>query len=105
MVERICFTFALKPGTEDEYKRRHDEIWPELVAAIQAAGIRNYTLFHRGLQITAYAECHPDAATAFGKVGASDVNLRWATWFEEVIEQLTDEDGNLFRADEVWHLD
>jgi L-rhamnose mutarotase len=104
-MERICFTFEIKPGTEDEYKRRHDEIWPELVEAIREAGIRNYTLFRRGLRITAYAECHPDAATAFGKVGATDVNRRWATWFEDVIERLTDEQGNLFGADEVWHLD
>jgi L-rhamnose mutarotase len=104
-MERICFTFAIKPGTEEEYKRRHDEIWPELVEAIREAGIRNYTLFRRGLQITAYAECHPDAATAFGKVGATDANKRWATWLEDVIEQLTDEQGKLFRADEVWHQD
>ncbi len=104
-MERICFTFALKPGTEEEYKRRHDEIWPELVEEIQAAGIRNYSLFRRGLQITAYAECHPDAATSFGKVGASEANVRWAKWFDDVIERLTDEQGNLFRADEVWHLD
>lgn len=104
-MERICFSFEIKPGTEDEYKRRHDEIWPELVEAIEQAGIRNYTLFRRGLQITAYAECHPDAATAFGKIAATDANARWATWFEEVIVKLTDEQGNLFRSDEVWHLD
>jgi L-rhamnose mutarotase len=76
-----------------------------MIEAIQKAGIRNYSLFRRGLQVTAYAECHPDAATAFGKIGASDVNARWAAWFEDVIEQLTDEQGELFRADEVWHLD
>jgi L-rhamnose mutarotase len=104
-MERICFTFAIKPGTEDEYKRRHDEIWPELVEAIRESGIRNYTLFRRGLEITAYAECHPDAATAFGKVAATEVNGRWAAWFEDVIEQLTDEHGDLFRAEEVWHQD
>ena len=37
-VERICFTFELRPGTEEEYKRRHYEIWPKLVEAILAAG-------------------------------------------------------------------
>ena len=104
-MERICFTFAIKPGTEDEYKRRHDEIWPELVEAIRESGIRNYTLFRRGLEITAYAECHPDAATAFGKVATTDANVRWAAWFEDVIEHLTDEHGDLFRSEEVWHQD
>jgi L-rhamnose mutarotase len=104
-MERICFTFELRPGTEDEYKRRHDEIWLELVEAIQEAGIRNYSLFRRGSQVIAYAECHPDVTTAFGKIGATDVNRRWAEWFEDVIVALTDDQGNLLRADEVWHLD
>jgi L-rhamnose mutarotase len=104
-MERICFTFEIYPGKEAEYKRRHDEIWPELVTAIQDAGIKNYNLFRRGAQIIAYAECHPDVATAFGKVGATEVNARWARWFEDVIVKLADDQGNLFRAEEVWHLD
>jgi L-rhamnose mutarotase len=104
-MERFCFTFRLRPGMEDEYKRRHDEIWPELVDALKAAGVSNYTLFRRNSEVYAYCECEPDAATAFGKVGATDVNRRWAEWFEDTIEALTDEDGNLFQAHEVWHLD
>ena len=104
-MERVCFTFQIKPGSEDEYKRRHDEIWPELVVAIRESGFTNYTLFRRGVQVIAYAECVPDVATAFGKIGSYDVNARWSAWFEDVIEQLTDEDGQMFFAPEVWHLD
>ncbi len=104
-MERVCFTFELRPGTEAEYKRRHDEIWPELVEAIRDAGFRNYSLFRRGTQVIGYVECHPDAATAFEKIGATEVNTRWSEWFEDVIVELVDDQGNLFRADEVWHLD
>ena len=104
-MERVCFTFEIYPGQEAEYKKRHDEIWPELVTAIQEAGFRNYSLFRRDQTIVAYVECHPDAATAFAKIGAHEANVRWATWFEDVIVSLTDENGELFRLDEVWHLD
>ena len=104
-MERLCFTFEIRPGTEDEYKKRHDEIWPELVDAIKDAGLENYSLFRRGTTIIAYVECHPDAATVFAKLGPTDVNARWSNWFEDVILSLTDEDGNLFTAQEVWHLD
>jgi L-rhamnose mutarotase len=104
-VERICFTFQLRPGREDEYRRRHDEIWPELVEAIREAGFRNYSLFRRGTQVIAYAECYPDVATAFAKVEATEVDRRWSEWFEDVIVELVDDDGNLFRAEEVWHLE
>jgi L-rhamnose mutarotase len=104
-VQRICFLMEIVPGQEAEYERRHAEIWPELVAALQDAGVRNYTLFRRGTSVIAYAECHPDAATAFGKVGATEVNRRWAQWFTNVLATHTDAEGNLIEATEVWHLD
>lgn len=90
---------------EAEYQRRHDEIWPEMVAAIRKAGIANYSLFRRDRQVIAYCECEPDALTAFARLAESEVNARWATAFEEVIERLADEQGQLFVADQVWHMD
>ncbi len=80
-MQRFCFTFTLRPGSEAEYQRRHDEIWPEMVEALQQAGIHNYTLFRRGLDVIAYAECEPDAETAFAKIAATDVDARWSEWF------------------------
>jgi L-rhamnose mutarotase len=104
-LQRICFLMDVIPGREDEYQRRHDEIWPELVAELQKAGVRNYTLFRRDTTVIAYAECHPDAATAFGRVGATEVNARWSEWFADVLARLSDENGALIEASEVWHLD
>jgi L-rhamnose mutarotase len=104
-VESLCFTFEIRPGTEAEYKKRHDEIWPDLRDAIKDAGIENYSLFRRGTQIIGYAECHQDVAAAFAKLGATDVNARWSKSFEDVIVSLTDEQGQLYRLEEVWHLD
>lgn len=104
-MERLCFSFTIRPGTEDEYKRRHDAIWPELIDAITASGFTNYSLFRRDLQVIAYAECRPDVASAFAALGAYDANRRWSEWFEDIIDSLTDTDGNVHRADEVWHLD
>ena len=63
-MERLCFTFEIRPGTEAEYKKRHDEIWPELVEAIKDAGLSNYSLFRRGTTIYGYAEVEPDVETA-----------------------------------------
>ena len=99
-----AWVLEVRPGYEEEYKKRHDEIWPELVDAIKDAGLENYTLFRRGTTITGYVECSPDVATAFAKLAPTDVNARWAKWFEEIIVSLVDEDGNLYRAEEVWHL-
>ena len=42
--EKYAFKMQLNPGMAAEYKRRHDEIWPELVALLRDAGIRDYSI-------------------------------------------------------------
>ncbi len=44
-MEQIAFLMRLKPGYEQEYRKRHDEIWPGLKAALTEAGIRDYSIF------------------------------------------------------------
>jgi L-rhamnose mutarotase len=104
-MERVCFTFEIYEGMEEEYQKRHDEIWPEMVRDIEAAGFTNYSLFRRGTNVVGYFEAIPDAKTASEKMGKSEVNAKWAEWFKEVIVNLTDTNGNLMVMKEVWHLD
>ena len=40
-----AFRMKLKPGAADEYRRRHDHIWPELAGLLREAGIRDYSIF------------------------------------------------------------
>lgn len=40
-----AFRMQLKPGTVDEYRRRHDAIWPELSALLTETGIHDYSIF------------------------------------------------------------
>ncbi len=44
-MRRNAFTMQLLPGHAEEYKRRHDEIWPELKALLSNSGIQDYSIF------------------------------------------------------------
>ena len=44
-MERCAFKMFLNPGKADEYRRRHDAIWPELKALLGEKGVRNYSIF------------------------------------------------------------
>ena len=44
MSERYVFRMRLNPGMEDEYIRRHDAIWPELVTLLRDAGVSEYSI-------------------------------------------------------------
>lgn len=43
-MEKYAFKMQLNPGMEAEYRRRHDEIWPELVALLKEAGVSDYSI-------------------------------------------------------------
>ncbi|RYH02843.1 L-rhamnose mutarotase [Salipiger sp. IMCC34102] len=43
-MEKHAFKMHLNPGCRDAYKRRHDEIWPELVALLKDAGVSDYSI-------------------------------------------------------------
>ena len=44
-METIAFRMVLNPGQKAEYRRRHDEIWPELSALLKSAGVSNYSIW------------------------------------------------------------
>lgn len=104
-MQRYCFALELRPGSERAYKRRHDELWPELAEAMTAAGIRNYTLFRRGLQVIGYCECEPDGPTAFARMAGTEIDRRWTDSMSELIARETDEHGQLLGYAELWHQD
>ena len=45
MEKIVSFKMKLKPGLKEEYKRRHDLIWPELSDLLKEAGVSNYSIF------------------------------------------------------------
>ena len=55
-MKRFGQLIGLRPEVLEEYKRHHAAVWPEILAAIREAGIRNYSIFHFRGQLFAYYE-------------------------------------------------
>lgn len=55
-VQRVASVIGLRPSAIEEYERHHREVWPEVIAAISAAGIRNYSIFRHGTLLFSYWE-------------------------------------------------
>lgn len=103
-MERIGFVMKLLPGREAEYRQRHAEIWPEMVAALKAAGARDYSIFLRGQDLFGYLEVD-DFARFRRHMADSAVNERWQADMTHLIDPLTDPDTGFHqRLDEVFHL-
>lgn len=80
-----AWVLEVRPGYEDEYKKRHDEIWPEMLEALGQAGIRNYNIFRHGLTLFGYFETDDlEATRAF--LRDSDVDRRWSEWMAPIMK-------------------
>lgn len=83
-MERFAWKARILPGKLDEYVRRHDEIWPEMTALLNEAGIRNYTIWNTGDELFGYYEC--DSVAYAAQVQAqSPVVDRWNEYMKEVM--------------------
>ena len=105
-MQRVAFIINLKPDADPvEYKRRHDEIWPEMLAALRAAGLRNYSIFRDGLKLFAYVEV--DDHERARQILASDaVNARWQEYMRDMIDHDVDpKTGGLRLLPEMFHMD
>jgi L-rhamnose mutarotase len=103
---RIAFTITLKPGADPvEYKRRHDELWPEMADALRKAGIRNYSIFLHGATLFAYLET--DDVERMRRALADDpVNARWQAYMRDMISVDVDPETGFARLlPEMFHLD
>ncbi|MBE5740590.1 MAG: L-rhamnose mutarotase [Clostridiales bacterium] len=90
-MEKYAWKAVLKPGKKEEYIRRHNEIWDELVAVLKEAGIENYSIWLNGDELFGYYECSKGVAYA-GKVQAeSEVVARWNEYMKEVMDMPIDE--------------
>lgn len=104
-MERVGFTMRLLPGTAAEYRSRHAAVWPEMLAALHAAGARDYSIFLDGDRLFAYLVVDDFAAFRTAMAGA-EVNDRWQAEMAALIDPLTDPaTGFHRRLEEVFHLD
>ena len=104
---RVAYVFKIKPELKNEYKRIHDEIWPELKKAIRDCGQRNYSLFFRkDGTIFAYLETD-DFESGNEKLNNMDISIRWEKMMDKYF--VKDDDTALGPEmeilEEVWHLD
>jgi L-rhamnose mutarotase len=102
---RMGFRFRIAPGTEAEYERRHQQVWPEMLAAIRHAGYRNYSIFRDGTDLFGYFEAD-DARVTLETIAASPVGARWEAFMRDILDRGADDATGIPRGlTEVFHLD
>lgn len=85
-VIRKAFVMQLDEGKVDEYIKRHDEIWPEMLALLKAKGGQNYSIFFHPQthQLFGYVEVKDEATWA--EVSQSEVCQKWWKYMGDIMQ-------------------
>ena len=106
-MQRVSFILKVKKDRLDEYKRRHREVWPEMLQALSETWWHNYSLYMRadGL-LFGYLETEDFVAAKAGMAKRA-VNARWQAEMSDLFESLEGQkpDEAMMPLEEVFHLD
>eukprot|EP01037_Dinobryon_pediforme_P045156 gene45156-57472_t len=104
-MQRYGFRMFLNPGMAEEYKRRHDEIWPELVVLLKSSGISDYTIWLDEDTHVLYASLKRRPDHRMTEMAADPVMRRWWDYMKDLMRTHADGAPVAEPLREVFHLD
>ena len=84
-MQRVAFVMHVKEGQQAEYIRRHREVWPQVLADLERAGVEQMNIFMAGRQLFLYMEVD-DYAEAARILGECPESVRWEAYMEPIME-------------------
>ena len=105
MMKRDAFVMRLKPGCIAEYRRRHDQIWPELVRKHTEYGICDYSIFFDEKTLTLFAFRRIADGASPERMREDDLVRRWWDYNADLMECHPDHEPVSVSLTEVFHMD
>lgn len=101
---RKAFVMTVYPAMHEEYEKRHNEIWPEMVEALREHGGQNYSIFlnKETNQLFGYVEIEDE--DKWNKMASTEINQKWWKYMEPVMETNPDSSPVSKELKEVFHM-
>ncbi len=84
--KRFAFKMKLFPGFKEEYKKRHSEIWPELVRLLKSEGIGNYSIFLDEETDSLFAYQEQTGESSSQDLGSTEIVKKWWKYMADIME-------------------
>src|SRR4028119_10115 len=90
-MHRVAFKMQLFPGFEEEYKKRHDELWPELKQLLKEAGISDYSIFLDETTNSLFGVLNADDPAKLDQLPLTPIMQKWWKYMADVMETNADD--------------
>tara|TARA_B100000315_G_scaffold126612_1_gene116444 strand:+ start:53 stop:373 length:321 start_codon:yes stop_codon:yes gene_type:complete len=103
--KHFAWVLEVRPGYEEEYKKRHKEIWPEMIQMLKESGVRNYSIFRHGLTLFGYFETD-NLENTIANVNRSEINRKWGEHMAPIMKIEIDPERNFpYLLPLQWHME
>jgi len=103
--EKNAFRMFLNPGQAAEYRRRHDEIWPELTTLLKASGIHDYSIYLDEEHHVLFAVLRREAGHTMNELPQHPVMQRWWAHMADIMRSHADGSPVVEPLPCMFHLD
>ncbi len=103
-MERIAFKMQLIKGHERDYKKRHDEIWPELSELLKTTGISNYSIYLDESTGALFATMNVTDGSKLSELPKHPIMQKWWKAMSDIMETNLDDSPVSVPLKEVFHL-
>ncbi|WP_186755968.1 L-rhamnose mutarotase [Echinicola salinicaeni] len=90
MNKQIAFRMKLLPGHEEEYEKRHREIWPELVELLKDSGVVDYSIYLDKASSTLFAVQTIAGDSSSQDLGSTEIVQKWWAYMADIMETQPD---------------
>ncbi len=104
MAEKYAFRMRLNPGMKAEYKRRHDEIWPELLVLLRDAGVSDYSIHLDEETNSLFGVLWRREGHGMDDLPRHPVMQRWWTYMADLMETKPDNEPVALPLETVFHM-
>jgi L-rhamnose mutarotase len=103
-MQRIAFKMKLFKGSEDKYKKRHDEIWAELKELLKQTGIKDYSIFLDETTHDLFAYLTIDDVKKLDLLTNEPIMKKWWSYMKDIMETNEDNSPVTIPLKEVFYL-
>ena len=104
-MRRNAFKMKLKPGFEQEYKIRHDKIWPELSDELTKAGVYDYSIYLDEETLTLFAFQKLTSDSTAHELPQRAIVRKWWDYMKDIMEYNENDEPVATELKEVFHMD
>ncbi|WP_418262542.1 L-rhamnose mutarotase [Flavobacterium faecale] len=104
-MQRLAFKMKLNPGQKEAYKKRHDELWPELHQLLKDNGVSEYSIFLDEETSTLFAFQKVSGTGGSQDLASNPIVQKWWAFMADIMEVNPDNSPISIQLEEVFYME